>query len=396
MATGIEIKDLPEIPLTYDTKLLCQNVDGTGSATFMNARRAIGVSIDRAEAAAEAVDAGSEPSVSLAMTGTDQNKEMDFSFRLPKATKIKSFVTETRILEANEEPSAEIVEGGDVNEREYTLKLALGKSTEITGVTAQGVVKEAGTEPTVSLETGGTPSQRTYGLTFGLPRAMELTDVTAEAAVIDALENATAEVTQGGTPSERTLHFAFGIPKGDPGVIENVTAEIARGAPDSASTVEITQGGTPSSRTYHLKFSLPEVPAIVPVGFIYIQFAGQSTPDALFGGTWENISSQFAGEFFRAEGGNAVEFGNSQKEGLPNIVGYYSASELTEKVKDVYATGCFFDAGNHPSSPYNADGEKDGAPGMIGFDASRFNTIYGASKHVTPVNSTIRIWKRTA
>ena len=103
-----------------------------------------------------------------------------------------------------------------------------------------------------------------------------------------------------------------------------------------------------------------------------------------------------AGLFFRAEGGNAAAFGSSQREGLPNISGLYSASELSERNKDVYATGCLYDAGNHPWNNWNADGEQNGASAMIGFNASRSSAIYGASSHVTPVNSTIRVWKRTA
>ena len=72
------------------------------------------------------------------------------------------------------------------------------------------------------------------------------------------------------------------------------------------------------------------------------------------------------------------------KAGLPNITGTYSASELTEKAKSVYATGAFYDAGNHPSCNYNASGDNNGAPGLIGFNASRSNSIYGGSSTVQP------------
>lgn len=345
MATGIEIKDLPEIPLTHDTKMLCQNVDGTGSATLMNAREAIGVTLDRADVSAVVTDAGTEPTVALSVTGTDQHKEMDFAFTLPMAT-------------------------------------------EIVGVTADTEVLEADGHPSVAVETGGTASQRTYGFSFGLPKAMDITETTAEAAVIPAGENATAEVTRGGTASERTLHFSFGIPKGDPGVITEVTAELARGTPDSASTVEVVNGGIPSERTIHLKFSLPEVPAIVPVGFVYVQFPGQPAPDAVFGGTWQNISANFAGRFFRAEGGNAAAFGTAQGESLPNIKG----SWLT------WAIGGPAVAMPTVDSTVGWEGGPTyrGLPkGIIDFSASRANAIYGGS-HVTPLNYAVRIWKRTA
>lgn len=302
MATGIEIKDLPEIPLTNDTKMLCQNVDGTGSATLMNVREAIGVTLDRADASAVVTAAGTEPTVALSVTGTDQHKEMDFVFTLPKPT--------------------------------------------------------------------------------------DITETTAEAAVIPAGENATAEVTRGGTASERTLHFSFGIPKGDPGVIPEITAELARGTPDSASTVEVVNGGTPSERTIHLKFSLPEVPATVPVGFVYVQFPGQDAPDAVFGGTWRNISAGFAGRFFRAEGGNAAAFGTAQGESLPNITGNWLSWSISGPAVTM-------------TRVYTSDGWSEGgyfggyAKGDVSFSASRANAIYGGS-HVTPLNYAVRIWKRTA
>jgi len=48
----------------------------------------------------------------------------------------------------------------------------------------------------------------------------------------------------------------------------------------------------------------------VPIGFIYIQYPLQDTPDVLFGttGKWSDISSQYAGLFFRVAGGSADAF----------------------------------------------------------------------------------------
>lgn len=156
-------------------------------------------------------------------------------------------------------------------------------------------------------------------------------------------------------------------------------------------------------QSYSFVFSgakwLPDCP--YPVGGVYTQYPQQEPPAKLWiGTTWEELD--FSGAFFRAAGGNAEAFIEKsdvltkQAEGLPNITGTYSASELTEKVKDVYSTGCFYDAGNHPSSPYNAHGDKDGAPAMIGFSASRSNSIYGRSAHVTPENFSIRILRRVS
>lgn len=46
-----------------------------------------------------------------------------------------------------------------------------------------------------------------------------------------------------------------------------------------------------------------------PIGFIYFQLPGKEAPEDIFsGGTWTNVSSTFAGVFFRAEGGDASTF----------------------------------------------------------------------------------------
>ena len=52
----------------------------------------------------------------------------------------------------------------------------------------------------------------------------------------------------------------------------------------------------------------------LPIGFIYFQLRGQSTPDVLFKttGKWQDISATYAGEFFRAVGGNSAAFGSKQ------------------------------------------------------------------------------------
>lgn len=130
--------------------------------------------------------------------------------------------------------------------------------------------------------------------------------------------------------------------------------------------------------------------ASLPVGFIYMQLRGQSTPDVLFNttGKWQDISATYAGEFFRAVGGNSGNFGSKQAEGLPNITGmvasfvslFFGASgafSVTKKYQDR--------AQNTPDSSYYHD---------LNFNASLVNSIYGASAHVTPYNSAIRIWKK--
>ena len=129
----------------------------------------------------------------------------------------------------------------------------------------------------------------------------------------------------------------------------------------------------------------------LPIGFIYFQLRGQSTPDVLFGtsGKWQDISSTYAGEFFRAVGGDAASFGGKQNEGLPNIVG---TSEGVETSKVRGNVGCFEVAENGAGKLNMSNAS--GINYRITFSAKRSNSIYGTSAHVTPYNSSIRIWKK--
>ena len=99
-----------------------------------------------------------------------------------------------------------------------------------------------------------------------------------------------------------------------------------------------------------------------------------------------------AGLFFRAEGGAAAAFGSKQGEGLPNITGSETGFGAAEDYTSF--SGCFYGG---PKYTGLAGGHSEGANSVnVYFNASRSSAIYGASSHVTPVNSTIRVWKRTA
>lgn len=135
----------------------------------------------------------------------------------------------------------------------------------------------------------------------------------------------------------------------------------------------------------------PQGPAgitVMPVGSVYVRFKGQPAPNTLWGGTWQNISSQYAGEFFRAEGGDAALFGQSQAESLPNITG---------KVEGLFSGYPGEGAFQRTQDTVNRDTINNNPAYYITtitkFSASRSNPIYDGS-HVTPKNSTVQIWKR--
>lgn len=136
----------------------------------------------------------------------------------------------------------------------------------------------------------------------------------------------------------------------------------------------------------------------LPIGFIYFQLRGQATPDTLFGtsGKWQDISSTYAGEFFRAVGGNSGTFGSKQNEGLPNISGSaaYSNNIGFLRIGEYITSGAFYGETNYitgfaASSALNPTYS-------LKFSASRSSSIYGASTHVTPYNSAVRVWKKIA
>lgn len=130
---------------------------------------------------------------------------------------------------------------------------------------------------------------------------------------------------------------------------------------------------------------------LMPVGFIYTQFSGQSAPSDLFGGTWSNVSSTYAGLFFRAEGGNAAAFGSTQTDGAPDVhgQGVTVSGFLSSENRDAFTASSQSSAtgGYSTSTRSTVD---------IKFRASSYNAIFGRANEIRPANSTIRIWKRTA
>lgn len=165
-----------------------------------------------------------------------------------------------------------------------------------------------------------------------------------------------------------------------------------------ATKSELNTGlsGKAASNHNHDNMYLKKTDSVyLPIGFIYLQLRNQSTPDVVFGtnGKWQDISSTYAGEFFRVLGGDSAGFGTKQNEGLPNISGEVN-STATRGYIDAggFANGCFIKG----ASNVNAVQGIGGVAHNIAFSASNSNSIYGASSHVTPYNSAIRVWKKVS
>ena len=91
----------------------------------------------------------------------------------------------------------------------------------------------------------------------------------------------------------------------------------------------------------------------------------------------------YRGLFLRVYGGNSGTITVQQAEGLPNITGRIPA--YAPGYWQNYTSGAFYaDSGGSSGGPGGTNGEY-----YIGFDASKYNSIYGASSHVTPVNQAV-------
>ncbi len=135
-----------------------------------------------------------------------------------------------------------------------------------------------------------------------------------------------------------------------------------------------------------------------PVGITYTQYPGQLSPvDLNLPGDWEfeETTALYAGDFFRAEGGNANAFdGDRQGDAIRNITGSITGISL-QFLFDGKADGVFTKSNGkesmigHDISPL-AIGNKNG---QVTLDLT--GKVPTANEN-RPVNQTIRIWKRTS
>lgn len=123
---------------------------------------------------------------------------------------------------------------------------------------------------------------------------------------------------------------------------------------------------------------------IYPVGSIYISVSG-TNPASLFGiGTWVEVGQ--GRTLWGADSSHAA--GSTIEAGLPNITGTLDSNNNDGTN---WKTGAFYDTGR---GAQGADGDSGG--GIIAFDASRSNAIYGKSSTVQPPALVVHFWKRTA
>lgn len=149
-----------------------------------------------------------------------------------------------------------------------------------------------------------------------------------------------------------------------------------------------------------------------PVGEVYTQYPECEEPNNLYNNddvqsVWTELN--FDGAFFRADGGNASVFGSGlQAEGLPDITGGLASSgqRITggnEQNGSVGCNGAFAQTSRGNFQGFGNGGGYStahrfsftGSAGETKLDGTLQNDVYGKSDHVTPINYTIKVWKRT-
>ena len=126
--------------------------------------------------------------------------------------------------------------------------------------------------------------------------------------------------------------------------------------------------------------------ACFPVGIV-ISMVGDTSPAALFGGTWEQVASErvLMGASSRHAAGTTVE------AGLPNITGGVTA--FSKKTEGAFTEGEFVD---RTVSNYKDSINNDINRYCMQFNASNSNAIYGRSSTVQPAAYYVYIWHRVA
>lgn len=95
----------------------------------------------------------------------------------------------------------------------------------------------------------------------------------------------------------------------------------------------------------------------------------------------------YRGKFLRGLGGDSLENTyTTQSEGLPNITGMVRGARI-----GVNGSATTQGAFTTQAASYDTGADWEGGTNVtqINFDASRSNSIYGASEHVTPINMAI-------
>lgn len=135
-----------------------------------------------------------------------------------------------------------------------------------------------------------------------------------------------------------------------------------------------------------VKTDYPELYKVIGTKFGWSTASGRSSFLPTESDIYYIYVPDYRGKFLRGLGGDsATDFQTTQNEGLPNIIGQTQAQDGYLRNPD--ASGAF-QTQKTSGSPRSGDGGTTSAA-YFTFDASRSNSIYGASNHVTPINMAV-------
>jgi len=124
----------------------------------------------------------------------------------------------------------------------------------------------------------------------------------------------------------------------------------------------------------------------VPIGFIYVQLPNQPDPKSLWPTVeWKNVTSDYAGLFFRAEGRGSEAFGKAQDENAPRLTGVWND----------WFTPVNYVANISANSDWNKPVSTGPALGSDYKDLHWGLRFRVSSGEIRPRNQAVRIWKRT-
>ena len=122
----------------------------------------------------------------------------------------------------------------------------------------------------------------------------------------------------------------------------------------------------------------------IPKGFIYVQFPKHSAPTTLWPNThWEDVTKEYSGLFFRAEGQESVEFGEVQEENYPGVTEYLTHCQSFKH-----------DEAKAYEYKYNLTKGHWTSSGCMAHTAIDDVRLFRDDGEVRPKNMAIRIWKK--
>ena len=134
-----------------------------------------------------------------------------------------------------------------------------------------------------------------------------------------------------------------------------------------------------------MKLDLNKIDSIIPIGFIYTQLPQQSMPKELWPNMeWKEVTSEYAGLFFRAEGGKSAAFGQIQE-----------ANQSWISSVDIF--GWHYDSFHGPeemSKVTNLEENKWVETNPEKSLAIMHLNFFTTGGEVRPKNTAIKIWKR--